>query len=66
MRGWGSPQKENFYLLIKVKVKREGRKDLKIGVLNAPKKMKFGQLWSMVLVMKEAYLRIQEAKYLQD
>ena len=51
---------------IKVKVKREGRKDLKIGVLNAPKKMKFGQLWSMKLVMKEAYLRIQEAKYLQD
>ena len=51
---------------IKVKVKREGRKDLKISVLNAPKKMKFGQLWSMELVMKEAYLRIQEAKYLQD
>ncbi len=51
---------------IKVKVKREGKKDLKIGVLNAPKKMKFGQLWSMKLVMKEAYLQIQEAKYLQD
>ena len=51
---------------IKVKVKREGRKDLKIGVLNAPKKMKFGQLWSMVLVMKEAYLQIQQAQYLQD
>ncbi len=44
---------------IKVKVKREGRNDLKIGVLNAPKKMKFGQLWSMMLVMKEAYLPIQ-------
>ncbi len=26
-----------------VKVKREGKKDLKISVLNAPKKMKFGQ-----------------------
>ena len=51
---------------IKVKVKREGKKDLKISVLNAPKKMKFGQLWSMELIMKEAYLRIQEAKYLQD
>ena len=51
---------------IKVKVKREGLKDLKISVLNAPKKMKFGQLWSMMLIMKEAYLRIQEAKYLQD
>ena len=51
---------------IKVKVKREGKKDLKIGVLNAPKKMKFGQLWSMKLVMKEAFLQIQEAKYLQD
>ena len=51
---------------IKVKVKREGKKALKIGVLNAPKKMKFGQLWSMELVMKESYLRIQEAKYLQD
>ena len=50
---------------IKVKVKREGKKDLKIGVVNAPKKMKFGQLWSMELVMKESYLRIQEAKYLQ-
>ncbi|MGK7949955.1 MAG: hypothetical protein AB4368_14525 [Xenococcaceae cyanobacterium] len=51
---------------IKVKVKREGLKDLKISVLNAPKKMKFGQLWSIELVMKESYLRIQEAKYLQD
>ncbi len=51
---------------IKVKVKREGLKDLKISVLNAPKKMKFGQLWSMMLIMKEAYLRVQEAKYLQD
>ena len=51
---------------IKVKVKREGLKDLKISVLNAPKKMKVGQLWSMELVMKESYLRIQEAKYLQD
>ncbi len=51
---------------IKVKVKREGKKDLKISVLNAPKKMKFGQLWSIELVMKESYLRIQEAKYLQD
>ena len=51
---------------IKVKVKREGKKDLKIGVLNAPKKMKFGQLWSMMLIMKEAYLQIQQAKYLQD
>ncbi len=49
-----------------VKVKREGRKDLKSSFLNAPKKMKFGQLWSMELVMKESYLRIQEAKYLQD
>ena len=49
-----------------VKVKREGKKDLKISVLNAPKKMKFGQLWSMELIMKEAYLRVQEAKYLQD
>ncbi len=51
---------------IKVKVKREGKKDLKISVLNAPKKMKVGQLWSMELVMKESYLRVQEAKYLQD
>ena len=51
---------------IKVKVKRKGKKDLKIGVVNAPKKMKFGQLWSIELVMKESYLRIQEAKYLQD
>ena len=51
---------------IKVKVKREGKKDLKIGAVNAPKKMKVGQLWSMELVMKESYLRIQEAKYLQD
>ena len=51
---------------IKVKVKREGKKALKISVLNAPNKMKFGQLWSMELVMKESYLRIQEAKYLQD
>ena len=51
---------------IKVKVKRERRKDLKISVLNAPKKMKIGQLWSIELVMKEAYLRIQEANYLQD
>ena len=47
---------------IKVKVKREGLKDLKISVLNAPKKMKIGQLWSMMLIMKEAYLRIQEFK----
>ncbi len=51
---------------IKVKVEREGKKDLKISVLNAPKKMKIGQLWSMELVMKEAYLQIQQAKYLQD
>ena len=51
---------------IKVKVKRQGKKDLKISVLNAPKKMKIGQLWSIELVMKESYLRIQEAKYLQD
>ena len=51
---------------IKIKVKRKGKKDLKIGVVNAPKKMKFGQLWSIELVMKESYLQIQEAKYLQD
>ena len=51
---------------IKVKVKRKGKKDKKIGVVNAPKKIKFGQLWSMMLVMKEAYLRVQEAQYLQD
>ena len=51
---------------IKVKVKRTGSKDLRVTVLDAKKEMKVGQLWSMLIVMKEGYLHIQEAKYLQD
>lgn len=51
---------------IKVKAKRGGKRGLKISVINAPKKMKVGQLWSMNLVLKEAYLHIQEAKYLRN
>ncbi len=51
---------------IKVKVKRETAKDLKVGVLGATKKMKMGQLWAMKLVLKEGYLYIEQAKYLQD
>ncbi len=51
---------------IKVKVKRTGSKDLRITVLDATKEMKVGQLWSMLIVIKEGYLRRQQAKYLQD
>ncbi len=51
---------------IKVKVKRETAKDLKVGVLGATKKMKMGQLWAMKLVLKEGYLYIEQAQYLQD
>ena len=51
---------------IKVKVKRQGSKDLKITLLDAPKEMKIGQLWFILVVMKEGYLYIQKAKYLQD
>ncbi len=51
---------------IKVKVKRDKIKDLKISILGADKKIKTGQLWSMKVVLKEGYLQIQEAKYLQD
>ena len=45
---------------------QEKAKDLKISVLGAGKKMKIGQLWSMKLVLKEGFLNIQEAKYIQD
>ena len=51
---------------IKVKVKRQGSKDLKITLLDAPKEMKIGQLWFILVVMKQGYLYIQKAKYLQD
>ncbi len=51
---------------IKVKVKRQGNKDLKITLVGAKKEMKRGQLWELLLVMKEGYLYIQQAKYLQD
>ncbi len=51
---------------IKVKVKREGNKHLKITLVGAKKEMKRGQLWSILVVIKEGYLYIQQAKYLQD
>ncbi len=51
---------------IKVKVKRQERKDLKISVLSNNKKMKIGQLWSMEGIIKEGYFHIQQAKYIQD
>jgi len=51
---------------IKVKIKRQGRKDLKISVKSNNKKIKIGQLWSMQVIIKEGYFQIQEAKYIQD
>ncbi len=51
---------------IKVKIKRVGHKDLRIGIRQPTKNMKVGQLWSMKLILKDNYLYIQQAKYLQD
>lgn len=50
----------------RIKVKRQGNKHLKITLVGAKKEMKRGQLWELLVVMKEGYLYIQQAKYLQD
>ena len=51
---------------IKVKVKRNGSKDVNITVLNAPREMKTGQLWEIQGIMRWGSLYIQQGKYLQD
>lgn len=48
-----------------VKVKRDGKKTLRITLLEATKAIKVSELWEFVAVLKGQFLCIKDARYLQ-